>query len=77
MPAGGLGTYSYTWKESTDGSSFSSATGINDNIDYSPGNLVDTTYYKREVTSGVCNDISGAVDIYVLPQLGNNLITAN
>ena len=77
QPGGGIGTYSYLWKESSDGSSWLAANGTNSNIDYAPGNLIDTTFYKREVSSGVCTDASGVIDINVLAALGNNSISAD
>ena len=77
QPGGGIGTYSYLWKESSDGSSWSEAVGTNINIDYAPGNLIVTTFYKREVFSGACTDMSEKIDINVLPALGNNSISAD
>ncbi|MBE9510381.1 MAG: gliding motility-associated C-terminal domain-containing protein [Bacteroidetes bacterium] len=77
QPGGAIGTYSYLWKESTDGSSWSAAGGTNSNIDYAPGNLANTTFYKREVFSGACTDASGVIDINVLPALGNNSISTD
>ncbi|MCD6565928.1 MAG: gliding motility-associated C-terminal domain-containing protein [Bacteroidales bacterium] len=77
QPGGGIGIYSYIWKESTDGSSWSAADGTYTNIDYSPGNLIDTTFYKREVFSGVCADMSVVIDINVLPALGNNSVSSD
>ncbi|MCH7657461.1 MAG: gliding motility-associated C-terminal domain-containing protein [Bacteroidetes bacterium] len=76
LPGGGIGTYSYLWNESTDGSSWSAAGGTNNNSDYAPANLAGTTFYKREVSSGVCSDLSAVLDINVLPALGNNSISA-
>ncbi|GAG87405.1 unnamed protein product, partial [marine sediment metagenome] len=78
QPGGAIGTYSYLWKESTDGgSSWSTAGGTNSNIDYAPGNLANTTFYKREVFSGTCTDASGIIDVNVLPALGNNSISTD
>jgi len=78
QPGGAIGTYSYFWKESTDGgSSWSTAGGTNSNIDYAPGNLANTTFYKREVFSGACTDMSEKIDINVLPALGNNSISTD
>lgn len=77
QPGDGIGTYSYLWNKRTDGSSWSEADGTNNNIDYVPGNLIDTTFYKREVFSGACIDTSVVIDINVLPALENNSISAN
>jgi len=77
QPAGGVETYSYLWKESSDGSTWLAVTDTINTLNYAPGNLIDTTFYKREVFSGVCADMSGVIDINVLPALGNNSIAAD
>lgn len=58
-PANGTGTYVYQWQSSTDGTSFTAAAGTNNTQDYAPGNLTQTTYYRRTVSSGVCAAAAG------------------
>ncbi|MGZ4011515.1 MAG: PKD domain-containing protein [Flavisolibacter sp.] len=66
-PTGGSGTYSYQWQSATTGS-FSNITGAN-NINYAPGNLSQTTQYRRIVSAGVCNaSTSDAVTITISPE---------
>ncbi len=73
-PINGLGidSYTYIWEES-DGNNW---TVISDSVrqNYAPSNLVTTTYYRRTVVSGDCNDISETVIITVLPLITNNSI---
>jgi len=76
-PSGGNGTYSYLWERSITGpsSGFTTATGVNNQEDYSPGILNQTTWFRRRVTSGGCSDVSTVVMIKVNPVISNNLIT--
>lgn len=68
---GGNGTYSYQWQVSTDGgntwNNIPGATGI----DYSPDELYDTTWYRRNVTSSLCGSISDTIVVNVFEGLGN------
>ena len=66
-PTGGSGTYSYQWQSATTGS-FSNITGANGK-DYAPGNLTQTTQFRRIVTAGVCNaSTSDPVTITISPE---------
>lgn len=71
--SGGLGdgTYTFQWQGRTDNGSWGDLTGETD-TGYTPGALDDTTYYRREVRSGVCTNISDSVAILVFPPIGNN-----
>jgi len=68
-PTGGPGAYSYLWESSTTGATtgFSAAAGTNNTIDYIPGALTQTTWFRRTVTSGTCTDVSAAVAVTVNP----------
>ncbi len=71
QPTGGSGTYSYLWESSTTGpdSGFSPATGTNNTLDYNPGNLIKTTWFRRVVNSGVCGaSTSNVVEVNVNPR---------
>ncbi|MFN5428772.1 MAG: PKD-like domain-containing protein, partial [Bacteroidota bacterium] len=80
LPTGGNGsTYSYQWQRSTTsaGAGFSNIAGAN-GIDYSPGVLTTTTWYKRTVTSGAClvpPNESNVIQVFVQPPIANNTIT--
>ncbi|MDQ2718645.1 MAG: hypothetical protein M3Z26_02610, partial [Bacteroidota bacterium] len=65
-PIGGTGTYIYYWEQSTTSSSagFSAASGINNTINYTPGNLTQTTWYRRTVNSG-CSNVSPVIQVTV------------
>lgn len=65
IPTGGDGTYTYLWEYSTDGINWTS-TGIV-TINYTPPPVVNTTYYRRKVTSISLTHISNIVTITVDP----------
>lgn len=56
-PAGGSGTYTYKWQQSTAGvgGPFTDIVGAT-NSDYQPGVLTVNTWYQRVVSSGTCID---------------------
>ena len=70
-PTGGNGTYTYKWQSSTAGAAgpfndISGASGIN----YQPGVLTQTTWFRRLVSSGPClNNPSNVVQITVASEL--------
>jgi hypothetical protein len=66
---GGDGTYIYLWEQSTTSgeSGFSSAPGTNNEKDYTPGALAQTTWYRRTITSGGCSSVSIAIPIATTP----------
>ncbi len=78
-PAGGNGTYAYQWQSSTTGApaSFTDIPGAS-GINYAPGALTATTYYRRVVTSGQCSDISNiiAITVSVTPVFTVNNVAA-
>src|SRR5688572_5198351 len=77
MPAGGTGTYGYQWESSTDNVTFSAASGNNATANYAPAALTQTTWFRRVVTSGPCqNSISASIKVTVIPAIANNTITA-
>jgi gliding motility-associated-like protein len=82
QPIGGdENSYTYGWESSTDLSTWSSASGTNNLIDYDPLLISDTTYYRRIVESGVCTSsfasISDTVTINWFPTISNNTISAD
>ncbi|MEW5845412.1 MAG: gliding motility-associated C-terminal domain-containing protein [Bacteroidota bacterium] len=70
-PTGGDGTYTYQWQSSTAGAggpfaNIAGATGIN----YQPGVLTQTTWFRRMVNSGPCvNNPSNVIQITVASEL--------
>ncbi|HSI90034.1 MAG TPA: gliding motility-associated C-terminal domain-containing protein, partial [Adhaeribacter sp.] len=68
VPTGGSGSFSYLWEASTTGpaTGFITAPGLNQKETYQPGELLQTTWFRRVVSAGHCSDnISNAVAITV------------
>jgi len=66
--SGGSGAYTYLWEESTDGTSWIPASGINNNPDgtYRPPVMTKNVKYRRNVVSGennCCQSISNTVEL--------------
>lgn len=74
-PAGGNGTYNFSWEISTNNVTWSVISGENSK-DYQPPVLSSTTYFRRSVTSGSCTALSN-VTIAVTPAVTNNTIVSN
>ncbi|WP_299826449.1 PKD domain-containing protein [uncultured Pontibacter sp.] len=79
LPAGGDGSYAYRWEFSTDGPTgiFSPAPGNNEEAGYEPVILTKTTWFRRVVLSNICSNPSGAVEITVNENIGNNILTGD
>lgn len=78
VPAGGTdlpGDYAYQWSFSTDNVNFSDITTSGNAIDYQPEPLTETTWFRRNVISGLCSAVSNSIQIIVLPQISDNIIT--
>lgn len=70
-PTGGNNSYTYTWEVSTLNGiqGFSAAPGENNKQHYYPGELQQTTWFRRRAMSGPCNQqVSEAIVITVDPQ---------
>ena len=66
----GSGTYLWESSQSTNPSSFISASGTNSGINYTPSvGITQDTYFRRKVTVNGCTNISGLVLIKVNPNL--------
>ncbi|MBA9078610.1 gliding motility-associated C-terminal domain-containing protein [Rufibacter quisquiliarum] len=77
-PTGGNNGYQYAWEMSTTSatSGFGPITGIISNqINFNPGVLQQTTWYRRKVTSYPCSDYSEAVKVEVQPAIAQNTIS--
>jgi hypothetical protein len=68
-PTGATGTYVYLWESSTTSgvTGFATASGTSNTINYTPGSLTATTWYRRTVTSGGCSNTSLAIQVTVNP----------
>ncbi|MCJ7448576.1 MAG: hypothetical protein MUO72_12880, partial [Bacteroidales bacterium] len=58
-PTGGPGGYTYQWQSSPDNSTWTSIGGAT-GVGYAPPALTNSTYYRRQVTSGTCGTVSSA-----------------
>jgi gliding motility-associated-like protein len=80
LPTGGTnlpGDYAYEWLFSTDNTTWNPVTSSGTLSGYDPPALTATTYYRRKVISGACNEISSAtIKVTVLPSIGNNILNA-
>jgi gliding motility-associated-like protein len=79
-PTGGTnipGSYLFKWYSSIDNVTYIPVATAGTGINYQPPALSDTTYYKREVTSGTCSGFSDPVIVKVLPLITNNVISSD
>ncbi|GAA3995088.1 hypothetical protein GCM10022408_01840 [Hymenobacter fastidiosus] len=76
-PSGGTGTFAYQWESSADNSTWTPIAGAT-GVDFAPGPLTATTYFRRQVRSGACGpEYSVSVTISVLPVLTAGSIAAD
>ncbi|MFD1187703.1 Ig-like domain-containing protein [Pontibacter rugosus] len=77
-PEGGNDSYTYAWESSLTGdpADFRAAAGKNDEQHYTSVNLNQTTWFRRKVTSGSCQeDVSALVKITVYKPISSNTIS--
>jgi len=79
IPVGGTPPYTFQWQSSTTSAlaGFSTATGTNNQLNYTPPvQLIQTTWFRRVVTDlgAAITDISLPVQIIVHPNIKNNVI---
>ena len=76
-PTGGTGSYAYQWQSSPDNATWSNISGAT-SATYSPGALTTSTYYRREVTSWLCESKhTSSILITVHPDLIPGTIGSN
>ncbi|MDG1518402.1 MAG: gliding motility-associated C-terminal domain-containing protein, partial [Flavobacteriales bacterium] len=76
-PTGGTGSYTYQWQSSTDDATWSNISGAT-SATYSPSNLTTSTYFRREVTSWLCESKhTSSILITVHPDLIPGTIGSN
>jgi gliding motility-associated-like protein len=79
LPSNGDGTYSYEWQKSENWGQSWDILPYTD-AEISPGQLTDTTFYRRIVFSGndnACSDTSNNREIAVLPSITSNIISTD
>jgi CHU_C Type IX secretion signal domain len=78
IPTGGDGSYIYQWQKDIVGDDSWTNISTNGDIkDFSPGVLIDTIRYRRNVLSGLnntCQSTSNELTINVQPAIANNLL---
>ncbi len=75
-PTGGIGTFSFQWQQSSDSLNWINIGGATDTV-YQSGALTQTVYFRRVVTSGVCDDNSLPVKVHVNPNPEVSFTTAS
>jgi RHS repeat-associated protein len=58
------GSFYYLWQSSTDGTTWSNISGSN-SLDYSPGTLTSTTWYRREAICGTDTERTNSAEIVI------------
>jgi hypothetical protein len=78
LPMGGSGQYTYAWEYSRDGSNWARIIFSSDSINYSPGALNYTTFFRRKVFTIGCNDTyTNSSLVYVLPVVESPMVTVD
>lgn len=77
VPLGGSGSYSYQWETSSDSTIWAPAGGIDVQQNFTSGPLFITTYYRRVVQSGVCNQSTSQVVTIIMENFMSGNILGN
>lgn len=82
LPVGGDGNYAFGWESSTDGITYTTASGIGGSISqgFTTGVLTQTTYFRRTVFGIACSNdslLSNVITITVETALANNTISSD
>ncbi len=75
-PTGGLGAFTFQWQQSADSLNWNNIGGATATT-YQAGALTQTTYFRRVVSSGVCDDNSLPVKVHVNPTPDVSFTTAS
>lgn len=76
-PQQGNGQYFYQWESRSGNGLWTNISGATAS-GYASGTLFSTTWFRRRVSSGVCNQsVSDSIRIGVLPPITGNIIQAN
>ncbi|MBF8962858.1 gliding motility-associated C-terminal domain-containing protein [Pontibacter sp. FD36] len=76
-PTGGNEQPVYLWESRTESTDFAPAAGNNTSMNYQPGQLTETTWFRRKVVAGECYNTSAEVRILVNAVISNNTISAD
>ena len=76
-PSGGNGTYNIQWQKSNNITTWTNINGANSSS-YSPGNLRETTYYRKQIDGGTSGiKYTNHVEIKVVGQLNPGTISSS
>lgn len=70
--------YTYSWEKSTTNATtgFTEAPGINNELNYDPGTISETTWFRRKVSIQNCSEnMSNVVEITINSEISNNHIS--
>ena len=76
-PTGGYGNFTYKWEQKAQNGSWIDATQTNDQLNYQPEQLTDSTFYRRIVTSNLIKDTSNIILINIKNSWGGVLSSTN
>ncbi|MFA6200380.1 MAG: M6 family metalloprotease domain-containing protein [Bacteroidales bacterium] len=76
-PTGGYGNFAYKWEQKTRNGSWIDASQINNQLNYQPEQLTDSTFYRRIVTSNLIKDTSNIILISIKNSWGGVLSSTN
>lgn len=76
-PTGGYGNFTYKWEQKTRNGLWVDATQTNNQLNYQPELLHDSTFYRRIVTSNTIKDTSNIVLINIKNSWGGILNSTN
>lgn len=71
LSGGDNAIYNYLWQKKIQNGAWKDTTGANE-ASFLPGSLYQTTYFRRKVTSGTCENYSDSLKINVLPLITGN-----
>ncbi len=77
VPSGGYGNFTYLWEQKVRNDAWTSASQINNLINYQPESLSDSTFYRRIVLSNTVKDTSNTVLINIKNSWGGILSSPN
>jgi len=75
VPTGGSGSFNYQWQSSPDGNIWVNVPSANGK-DLTFG-AIASLFYRRLVNSTICTSISNTVQINILPEITNNVISSD
>lgn len=77
-PGGAFGNFTYLWQQKSNSSTWADAEGVNNQANYQPSALTETTSYRRVVYSdGRVSNNSNIIIVTVVESVGGSVLFAN